>query len=323
MAVAFAWGSLQIAGSFGRENLMSDDNSGSRPRLGFIGVGLMGGPMTSRLLDAGFQVTIWNRSAEKMAPLVAKGAVAADSPKGVAEASDIIMMCLTAAPAVREVVFGENGVAAAGSADKVLVDFSSMRPDSTAEWATELRDKTGMGWVDSPVSGGVPGAEQGTLAIMAGGIQEDFDKVAPVVAHVSQRYTLMGPNGAGQSTKLANQIVAGCLFVVVCECINFARASGVDASKIPEALKGGFADSIPMQLFGPRFAADQYEPKMGAIETIVKDLDTIFDMARIAGQPVPMATRALDLFRLLSSKGYDNADLTSINKLYNDLGIEG
>lgn len=294
-----------------------------KPRLGYIGTGLMGGPMTRRLLDAGYQVTIWNRTAEKMAPLVEQGAVAAEHPKGVAEAADIVMMCLTAAPAVREVVFGENGVAEAGRADKVLVDFSSMRPDSTAEWAVELKQKTGMGWLDSPVSGGVPGAEQGTLAIMAGGEQADFDRVAPVVAHLSQRYTLMGPNGAGQSTKLANQIVAGCLFVIVAECINFARASGVDAAKIPEALKGGFADSIPMQLFGPRFAADQYEPKMGAIETIVKDLDTIFDMARLADQPVPMATRALDLFRLLAAKGYRDADLTAINRLYNDLGIEG
>ncbi len=297
--------------------------SNEKPTVGYIGIGLMGGPMTRRLLDAGYQVTIWNRSAEKMTPLVEAGAVAADNPRGVAEASDIVMMCLTAAPAVREVIFGANGVAEAGSADKVLVDFSSMRPDSTAEWAVELREKTGMGWVDSPVSGGVPGAEQGTLAIMAGGNQADFDRVAPVVACLSQRYTLMGSNGAGQSTKLANQIVAGCLFTVVCECINFARASGVDAAKIPEALKGGFADSIPMQLFGPRFAADQYEPKMGAIETIVKDLDTITDMARIAKQPVPMATRALDLFRMLSAKGYDDADLTSLNRLYNDQGIEG
>lgn len=298
---------------------MSDD----KPTLGYLGTGLMGGPMTLRLLDAGYQVTIWNRSPEKMAPLVEAGATAAENPKGVAEAVDIVMMCLTAAPAVREVVFGGNGVIEAASAEKVLVDFSSMRPDSTADWAAELREKTGMGWVDSPVSGGVPGAEQGTLAIMAGGVQEDFDRVAPVVAHLSQRYTLMGPNGAGQSTKLANQIVAGCLFTVVCECINFARASGVDAAKIPEALKGGFADSIPMQLFGPRFAADKYEPKMGAIATIVKDLDTIFDMARINNQPVPMATRALDLFRFLSSKGYDDADLTALNKLYNEMGIEG
>jgi 3-hydroxyisobutyrate dehydrogenase len=297
--------------------------SDAKPTLGYIGTGLMGGPMTRRLLDAGYQVTIWNRTAEKMTPLVEAGAAAADSPRGVAEASDIVMMCLTAAPAVREVVFGEKGVAEAGSADKVLVDFSSMRPDSTADWASELRARCGMGWVDSPVSGGVPGAEQGTLAIMAGGSQADFDRVSPVVAHLSQRYTLMGPNGAGQSTKLANQIVAGCLFVVVCECINFARASGVDAAKIPEALKGGFADSIPMQLFGPRFAADQYEPKMGAIATIIKDLDTIFDMARIEGQPVPMATRALDLFRLLSAKGYDDADLTALNKLFNAQGIEG
>jgi 3-hydroxyisobutyrate dehydrogenase len=291
---------------------MTDD----KPRLGYIGMGLMGGPMTARLIDAGYAVTIWNRSPEKMTPLLEKGATAADNPKGVAEAADIVMMCLTAAPAVREVVFGAGGIVEAADASKVLVDFSSMRPDLTREWSAELHEKTGMGWVDSPVSGGVPGAEKGTLAIMAGGSQADFDRVAPVVAHLSSRYTLMGPNGAGQTTKLANQIVAGGLMVIVAECINFAKSAGVDAARIPEALKGGFADSIPMQLFGPRFAKDIYEPQLGAIATMIKDLDTVWDVAREAKMPIPMTVQALELFRMLSGKGLDGADITALNQIY-------
>lgn len=293
----------------------------TKPKLGYIGVGLMGGPMTARLLDAGYEVTIWNRTAAKMEPLVSKGAKAADGPRGVADSADIVMMCLTAAPAVEEVVFGAGGVAEGAAPGKVLVDFSSMRPDLTREWAERLRADTGMGWVDAPVSGGVPGAEQGTLAIMGGGAQEDFDKVAPVVAHLSSRFTLMGPNGAGQTTKLANQIVSGGLMMIIAECISFAKKAGVDAAKIPEALKGGFADSIPMQLFGPRFAAEQYEPKLGEISTMLKDLDTVWDVAREANAPIPMTAQTLELFRLLSSKGYADEDITVLTKLYNDTPI--
>src|SRR5581483_3823276 len=126
----------------------------TKPRLGYIGLGLMGAPMTRRLLEAGYAVSVWNRSAGKMKPLVEKGAFGAASPREVAERSDIVMMCLTAAPAVREVVFGPGGVAEAKGAGKRLVDFSSMRPDLTREWSAELRAKNGMGWVDAPVSGG-------------------------------------------------------------------------------------------------------------------------------------------------------------------------
>jgi len=291
--------------------------SDATPRLGYIGTGLMGAPMTARLLEAGHAVTIWNRSAEKMAPLIDQGAVAADSPKAVAEASDIVMMCLTAAPAVRAVTFGEAGLIEAADRTKILVDFSSMRPDLTREWATELRETSGMGWIDAPVSGGVPGAVAGTLAIMAGGTEQDFERAAPVVAHLASRFTLMGPNGAGQTTKLANQIVSACTMMVVAECLSFADKAGVDAGRIPEALAGGFADSIPMQLFGPRFVAETYEPKFGAIETLIKDLDTIWDVAREAKAPIPMTTQCLELMRILSNKGLDDQDLTVLTRLFN------
>jgi len=295
--------------------------SEQKPRLGYIGTGLMGAPMTARLLDAGYDVTIWNRSADKMAPLIDKGAVAAANPKAVAEVADITMMCLTAAPAVRAVTFGEDGLIKAADATKILVDFSSMRPDLTREWAAELREKSGMGWIDAPVSGGVPGAVAGTLAIMAGGEEQDFARAAPVVAHLASRFTLMGPNGAGQTTKLANQIVSACTMMVVAECLSFAEKAGVDAGRIPEALAGGFADSIPMQLFGPRFVAETYEPKLGAIETLIKDLDTIWDVARAANAPIPMTAQCLELMRILSNKGLDDQDITVLTRLYNNREI--
>ncbi|MEQ8701215.1 MAG: NAD(P)-dependent oxidoreductase [Bauldia litoralis] len=290
----------------------------TKPRLGYIGVGLMGGPMTARLLDAGYQVTIWNRTAEKMAPLVAKGAVAADGPAGVAAEADIVMMCLTAAPAVDAVVFGPGGVAEAADDTKILVDFSSMRPDLTREWAEKLRGQTGMGWVDAPVSGGVPGAEKGTLAIMGGGTQADYDRVAPVIEAVASRFTLMGPNGAGQVTKLANQIISGSMMMIIAECVGFAKRAGVDAARIPEALKGGFADSTLLQLLAPRFAAETYEPKLGALETMIKDLDTIADVARANNMPIPVTSQVLQVYRLLASKGLQDEDITALTKIYSE-----
>lgn len=294
---------------------MSDD----KPRLGYIGMGLMGAPMTARLLDAGYQVTIWNRSAEKMAPLVQKGAVAAEGPRAVTEASDIVMQCLTAAPAVEAVVFGDGGVAEAGAAGKVLVDFSSMRPDLTREFASRLKEACGMGWVDSPVSGGVPGAEEGTLAIMAGGSQEDFDRVKDVVAHLSSRYTLMGPSGAGQVTKLCNQIMAGCTMTLVAEMVSFGRKSGIDPSRLVEALTGGWADSKPFQIFTPRMAARTLEPKLGELAIMVKDLDTVWDVARQSGAPVPMTATAVSLMRQIVALGEEDKDIGVLSKAYGDL----
>lgn len=292
--------------------------SDTKPVLGYIGTGLMGAPMTHRLLDAGYDVTIWNRTAGKMKPLLDAGATEASGPQAVAEKADIVMMCLTAAPAVEAVVFGEGGVAEAAGKGKVLVDFSSMRPDLTSDFARRLKDANGMGWVDAPVSGGVPGAEQGTLAIMAGGETADFEKVAPVVAHMSSRFTHMGPSGAGQVTKLCNQIISGGTFVLVAEAVAMAQRCGVDATKLPEALAGGFADSKPFQILAPRYATQTYDPPLGQLYTIVKDFDTIWDQARGVDLNVPMTAQVLTLFRQLMNKGHGDDDITTLMKIYDD-----
>jgi 3-hydroxyisobutyrate dehydrogenase len=290
--------------------------SEKKPVLGYIGLGLMGGPMTARLLAAGYRVHVWNRSAEKMAPLLARGAVRAASPRAVAEAADIVMMCLTAAPAVHEVVFGPHGIAEAQGRARYLVDFSSMRPDLTRDYAAKLRAANGMGWVDAPVSGGVPGAEAGTLAIMAGGAEADFAAVQPVVAHLSNRFTLMGPSGAGQTTKLVNQIIVGSGLVVLAEAVAFAERAGVDARRLTEALGGGWADSKPFQVFAPRFAAGQMEPRTGELQIMVKDLETVRDVGRAAKTGLPMVNLALELMHLLVARGHGADDITVLRKLY-------
>ena len=179
------------------------------PRLGFIGIGLMGKPMTLRLLAAGYKVAVWNRSKEKLAPVTAKGAIAKDSPAEVARFADIVMMCVTDQTSVMEVLFGRSGVAGAGDS-KIVIDFSSIAPSAAREAAAKL-EALGMGYIDAPVSGGTVGAEQGTLAIMAGGKPEHIEFVRPLIAELASRFTRMGTSGAGQVTKLANQvIVAAC-----------------------------------------------------------------------------------------------------------------
>ena len=276
-------------------------------KLGYIGIGLMGKPMVLRLLAAGHEVTVWNRSREKLTPVLEKGARAADSPAEVARAVEIVMMCVTDQKAAEAVLFGAKGISDSEVQGKLLVDFSSIAPASAREFARRLQEK-GMGMIDAPVSGGVPGAEQGTLAIMAGGRAEDIERARPVVMHLAQRFTRMGEAGAGQVTKLCNQIIVGSLFPVLAEAIRLAEAAGVDAKRLPEALKGGFADSLPLQVFGARMAARNFEPPLGTNAIMLKDLGNAAAVAKQFGVPLPMAEAAAARYRLLVSQGKADMD---------------
>jgi 3-hydroxyisobutyrate dehydrogenase len=271
-------------------------------KLGFIGIGLMGRPMTLRLLAAGHDVIVWNRSRDKLAPVLEKGARAAQSPADVARAAEIVMMCVTDQRAAEEVLFGANGVAEGARRGMVIVDFSSIAPASARAFHRKLLEK-GVGLVDAPVSGGVPGAEKGTLAIMAGGREADIERVRPIVMHLAARFTRMGESGAGQTTKLCNQIIVGSLLPILAEAVRLAEAGGVDAKRLPEALKGGFADSAPLQIFGARMAARTFEPSIGAASLMLKDLGNAADLAAELGVPLPMVERALERYRRLEAAG--------------------
>jgi len=271
-------------------------------RLGYIGIGLMGKPMVLRLLAAGHEVTVWNRSRGKLAPVLEKGAKAAASPAEVACAAEIVMMCVTDQKAAEEVLFSSQGIAQSGKRGLLVVDFSSIAPASAREFSRKLEDK-GIGMIDAPVSGGVPGAEKGTLAVMAGGRAEDIERVRPIVMHLAQRFTRMGDSGAGQVTKLCNQIIVGSLFPVIAEAVRLAEAAGVDAKRLPEALKGGFADSLPLQIFGARMAARDFEPPLGTNAIMLKDLENAAALAKEFGVPLPMARTAAERYRLLQAQG--------------------
>jgi 3-hydroxyisobutyrate dehydrogenase len=286
-----------------------------REKLGYLGLGLMGMPMTQRLLNAGHDVTVWNRSAGKAAALVAAGAKPAAAPRDVAAKAGIVFMCLTDAAAVEQVVFGPGGIASADGATKLVVDFSSIHPDAARSIASRLKAANGMGWIDAPVSGGTKGAEEGTLAVMAGGDAADIERVRPYVLAMARRLTHMGPTGAGQTTKLCNQIISGCSMAVLAEATRLASNAGIDAARLPEALAGGFADSIPLQLFVPRMAHGIHSPPLGHIASILKDLDTVVEVAHDTSTPVPMTALAAQLFRMAKAARGANADALEIYKL--------
>jgi 3-hydroxyisobutyrate dehydrogenase len=266
----------------------------------------MGAPMVARLLAAGHQVTVWNRTAAKTQPLLAKGARAGDSPASVARASEMVMMCVTDQKAAEEVLFSADGVAS-GTA-RLVVDFSSIAPASARDFAVRLREKS-IHFIDAPVSGGVSGAQKGTLVIMAGGSEADVERARPVVMHLAQRFTRMGDSGAGQATKLCNQVIVGSLVCVLAEAVRVAEATGVDATKLPEALKGGFADSLPLQIFGARMAARQFEPQLAAASIMLKDLT---NAAKAADVWMPMAKTAMELYRRMGEQDVSRVvELTS------------
>lgn len=275
----------------------------SLPAIAFAGIGLMGLPMTRRLLAAGYPLTLWNRTPDKCAPLLEQGAHRVEKPAELCRDANVVMLCLANTEVVREVVFGPGGIVEGARPGQLLVDFSSLEPAATREMAAELEARSGMRWVDAPVSGGTPGAEAGTLAIMAGGREEDVERVRPILMHLGQRLTRMGEVGAGQVTKVCNQMIVACNALVIAEVVALAERAGVDASLIAPALAGGFADSKPLQILAPQMAASQFEPIKWHVRTLLKDLDTAVKLSREQGSATPMSGLAAQLMRLHGSQG--------------------
>ncbi|CUS41090.1 2-hydroxy-3-oxopropionate reductase [hydrothermal vent metagenome] len=288
----------------------------AQPTIGFIGMGLMGVPMTLRLLGAGFEVRVWNRSIDKCAGVVSAGAILTDKLDDLVRHSDIVMLCVTDTAAVSDIVFGEAGVANSARAGQVLVDFSSIEPQATRMMAERLYTTSGCIWIDAPVSGGVAGAEQGTLAIMAGGPEDVLATIRPVLAPLSQRVTRVGDVGSGQVTKICNQMLVSCNVLVMAEVMALAEKAGVDAEQIPVALKGGFADSIPLQLTGPRMAKRDFDEVKWHVKTLLKDLDMANNLAKIMNSSAPMVGLGAELMRLHASQGNAERDPCTLVSMY-------
>ncbi len=285
--------------------------SNGKPRIGFIGLGLMGTAFTRRLVECGFEVAGFDIDQSRIESVAKNGVRPADSPSALTEATDIVMLCVTSTDSVETAVFGENGVCVSAKSDKVLIDFSTTIVATTREMAERLRGSSGMGWVDAPVSGGPEAATAGTLAIMAGGSDDDIVRVTPVMEHLAAGFTHFGPTGAGQIAKMVNQVLVLNNYVVIAEALALAEAGGIDAAKIPDALAAGHAGSNLLKSNFPRMIARDYAPR-GYSRQVLKDLDMVRDLSRELDLPAPMTERATELYRMHNNDGGAELDGVSI-----------
>ncbi len=270
-------------------------------RVGFIGLGIMGQGMARNLLRAGFPLTVWNRTASKMEPLVQEGAAAASSPADLASKSDIIVICVSDTPDVQAVILGENGVLAGAKPGGLVIDCSTISPTATRELAETLA-QAGIHMLDAPISGGSEGAAKGTLSIMVGGEAEDFERALPVFRAMGKQITHVGGHGAGQTVKLMNQILVVGHALAMSEAFLFGQASGVDLAKALEAVKAGAAGSWMLSYRGPQILARDWRPGF-TIDLQQKDLRLVLEAADDVGSPAPATSFVFQLYRTLQAQG--------------------
>ncbi|RFB80916.1 2-hydroxy-3-oxopropionate reductase [Methylovirgula sp. 4M-Z18] len=268
--------------------------------IGFIGLGIMGRPMAGHLLAAGNKLVTFSRGA-KPEELLAKGAQWVDSNRQVAESADIIFLMVPDTADVEAVLFGENGVAAGLIPGKIVVDMSSISPVATKEIAKKIND-LGCDYLDAPVSGGEVGAKAGSLTIMVGGPQAAFDKVKPLFDLMGKNVTLVGGNGDGQTTKVANQIIVALTIEAVAEALVFASKAGADPAQVRQALMGGFASSRILEVHGERMIKRTFDPGF-RIELHQKDLNLALASARAIGVSLPNTATAQELFNACAANG--------------------
>ncbi len=282
--------------------------------VALIGAGAMGGAIGTRLVETGNRLHVFDLDKEKVAALVAKGAIAANSPADAASKCNHVITSLNSAKIVRMAVFGENGVASGAKLGTLIIDMSSIDPESTKALAADA-EKAGLRWVDSPLSGGAPKALTGELTLMAGGRAEDVRDAHEVLRHVSSNYTHMGPSGAGQATKLINQVLCAIGFLAVAEATQLALDAGVDATKIPQALKGGRADSAILQEYMPRYATKDYR-RTGRIDNMVKDLNGAQDLARLTNTSMPLTAVCAEIHRMMTAAGLGGEDQAAMMEFF-------
>ena len=283
-------------------------------KVALIGAGAMGGAIGARLAETGNRLTVFDPNPEKVQMLVDKGATAAPTAAAAAAASDYVILSLNAPAIVRRAIFGEAGVAAGAKPGSLIIDMSSIDPEATKELAADVAVK-GLRWVDSPLSGGAPKALIGQLTLMAGGAAKDVEDAYMVLRHVAGNYTHMGPVGAGQTTKLINQVLCGLGFLAVAEATQLALDAGVDAAKIPQALKGGRADSAILQEYMPRFAVKDYR-RTGRIDNMVKDLNGAQDLARRTNTAMPLTAACAEIHRMLTAAGLGGEDQAALMEYF-------
>ena len=287
-------------------------------RIGFIGLGIMGKPMALNLVKAGYDVLVADKFAPKAVDeVVATGAKAAASNMEVGEKCDIVITMVPNSPNVKEALFGEDGAAKTMTAGKIVLDCSSINPIASREICAEL-EKKGIEMLDAPVSGGEPKAIDGTLAFMVGGKQEIFDRCKPILEKMGSSVVLCGDIGAGNVTKLCNQIVVAVNIAAVAEALTLGQLAGVEPEKIFEAIKGGLAGSTVMNAKAPMMMDQNFKPGF-RIDLHIKDLNNVVDTAKAVDSPIPLTQSLLEMMKILHRDGDGSCDHSALLKYYQKL----
>ena len=273
-----------------------------KTKIGFIGLGLMGNPMSKNLIKAGHEVTVWNRTASRMNDVVDAGAQRATSARQVAMQSEVIITMLSDSPDVEEVVLGKEGVIEGATPGSVVIDMSTISPSTTRSIADKLKEE-GVEMMDAPVSGGVNGAVSGTLSIMVGGPRPVFDRCLTIFEAMGKRVTYCGDAGMGQITKLANNIVALGNLAAACEGLVFAKRAGADLDTVLSAISGGAADSWMLENLAPKILAQDFEPGF-MIDLAEKDMRLVLESAADMKLPLFTTPQVSRLFRSAQQAGF-------------------
>ena len=287
-------------------------------KVGFIGLGIMGKPMAKNLVKAGYELVVADKFAKAaVEELVAMGATAAETNADVAKQVDILITMVPNSPHVKEALFGENGAAAALKKGSIVLDCSSINPVASREINAEL-EKMGIEMMDAPVSGGEPKAIDGTLAFMVGGKPEIFEKVKPLLEKMGSSVVLCGGIGAGNVTKLCNQIVVAVNIAAVAEAMTLGQQCGVEPEKIFEAIKGGLAGSTVMNAKAPMMMDQNFKPGF-RINLHIKDLNNVVDAAAKYDSPIPLTQSVLEMMKILRRDGDEGCDHSALVKYYQKL----
>jgi len=271
--------------------------------IGYIGAGLMGGPMVKRMASLGWQVRAYDIVPER------------SGVRSVAEAAhgaDVVVLNLPTNEAVEDVLAKLLPVL---RAPQLVVDFSTIPVDACRAHAARLFKATGCRWVDAPVSGGPPAVEAGTLTVMAGGEAGDLERLAPLMKDIAGRCTRMGPVGAGLAAKMINQLIVGVGMAMMAEAMGLCEKAGIDAARIPECLGGGYADSNVLRAYWPRMVARDFAPR-GYVRQLLKDLEMVHAWAQGLGGRAPTLQAALSAYRELKKQGHSELDTSAVVKLY-------
>ncbi|MRG73176.1 NAD-binding protein [Alphaproteobacteria bacterium HT1-32] len=293
---------------------MTENTSLAGRKVGFIGLGLMGKGMARNLHKAGAELFIHNRSQAAVEELTAEGMTAPGSPRAVAEAADIVIVCVTNTPAAEAVIEGPDGALSGLSSGKILIDMGTTTVTAARRFATSGA-ANGVIVLDAPVSGGQQGAEAGSLTIMAGGDADGFASALPVLQAMGAHITLVGDSGAGQIAKAANQIIVGLTIGAVSEAMGFAKAAGVDPGRVRDAIRGGFAESRILDVHGKRMAEGDFVPG-GRCTVQEKDLRQALEFAESCGRDLPVTELVRDLYLKLMDLGDGDLDHAALYRLY-------